>query len=72
MNTILYVILNQIKSISILLNPIMPNSTDKVLTAIGIDKVDRTLDVAKNYQFLKPKTSIKKISILFKKIENDN
>ena len=29
MNTILYTVLNQIRSISILLNPIIPNSTKK-------------------------------------------
>ena len=35
MNTVLYNILNQIKSISILLYPIMPDSTNKILKSIG-------------------------------------
>ena len=72
MNTILYVILNQIKSISILLNPVIPISTDKVLNSIGIDQNNRTLEVAKNHKFLKPGSQVKELNILFKKIENDN
>ena len=72
MKTILYVILNQIKSISILLNPVMPISTDKVLTSLGINQSNRTLEVVKNHKFLKPGGTVKELNILFKKIENDN
>ena len=72
MNTILYVILNQIKSISILLNPVMPISTDKVLTSLGINQSNRTLEVVKNHKFLKPGGTVKELNILFKNIENDN
>ena len=38
MNTILYTILNQIRSISILLNPIIPIATEKVLSTLSIEK----------------------------------
>ena len=38
MYTVLYCILNQIKSISILLHPIMPNSTDKILDILSVEK----------------------------------
>ena len=38
MKTIIFTITEQIKNISILLNPIMPNSTNKVLNAMNILK----------------------------------
>ncbi len=72
MNTIIYIILNQIKSISILLNPIMPQATNKILTTLGIKQEDRVLKTIENINFLKPGTVINKSEILFKKIENDN
>jgi len=72
MNTVLYCILNQIKSIAILLNPIMPESTDKILEILGVEKKDRVLKNLENSKFLKPGSIIKKTDILFKKIENDN
>ena len=40
MNTILFTIVEQIKNISILLNPIIPISTKKVLAAINISDKD--------------------------------
>ena len=72
MNTVLYVILNQIRSISILLYPIIPISTSKVLDAFGLDKNERQIKSIENSSFLKPGVLIKKTDILFKKIENDN
>ena len=72
MYTVLYCILNQIKSISILLHPIMPNSTDKILDILSVEKKKRTLKSVENIKFLKPGTIIKKSDILFKKVENDN
>ena len=72
MNTVIYNILNQIKSISILLNPIMPDSTDKILSVLGIEKKDRVLKTIENLNFLKSGNVINKSEILFKKIENDN
>ena len=72
MNTILYVILNQIRCISILLNPIIPIATQKVLEALSINKKYVNLNTIKNTELLKPGVVIKKTDILFKKIENDN
>ena len=72
MNTILYNILNQIRSISILLYPIIPGSTNKALDILGIKKEDRVISKIANLKFLKPGNIIKKANILFKKIENDN
>ena len=37
-------------SLDILLNPVIPISTDKVLNSIGIDQNNRTLEVAKNHK----------------------
>jgi len=72
MNTILYNILNQIRSISILLNPIIPNSSSKVLDTLSIKKQDRKIDSIMNINYLKAGSIIKKTDILFKKIENDS
>ena len=72
MNSVIYTILNQIRSISILLSPIIPDSSNKVLDIFGIDKKDRTLEKVLDIKFLKPGTPIKKTGILFKKIEDDN
>ena len=72
MNTVLYNILNQIRSISILLYPIIPDSTNKALDILGIKKEDRVISKIANLKFLKPGNIIKKANILFKKIENDN
>ena len=72
MNTVLYCILNQIKSISILLYPIIPETIEKIFISIGLEKKDITLKSIENLNLIKPGTKIKKMSILFKKIENDN
>ena len=69
MNTVLYVILNQIRSISILLYPIIPISTTKVLDTLTIEKNQRNIKSIENSTFLKDGVLIKKFDILFKKIE---
>ena len=69
MNTVLYVILNQIRSISILLYPIIPISTTKVLDTLTIEKSQRNIKSIENSTFLKDGGLIKKFDILFKKIE---
>ena len=71
MNTVLYCILNQIKSISILLYPIMPNSIEKTIKLMSLKKEDINLNNVRNLKLLKPGTSIKKSDILFKKIDSD-
>jgi len=72
MNTIIFTISEQIKNISILLNPIIPNSTSKILDYLSINKDDITLDNIKKFKKFKYNVKDKKISILFKKIEDDN
>ena len=72
MNTILYTILNQIRSISILLYPIIPIATEKVLSTLSIEKTNINLESLKNIKTLKSGIILKKTDILFKKIENDN
>ena len=72
MNAVIYTVLNQIKSISILLYPIIPDSTQKILDCLGVPKNEFNLDCLLNLKYLKMDLSIKKPGILFKKIENDN
>ena len=72
MGTVLYNILNQIRSISILLYPVIPDSSSKILNLLGIKNKDINLRSIENINFLKKGTVIKKSNILFKKIENDN
>ena len=52
MNAILYTIVEQIKNISILLNPIIPISTKKVLNAINISDKDILIDNIKKDNIL--------------------
>ena len=72
MDTILHTISEQIKNISILLNPIIPISTKKVLDAINLSDKDITIDNIKNDNILNYNLELKNLDILFKKIENDN
>ena len=72
MDTILYTISQQIKNISILLNPIIPISTKKVLDTINLSDKDITIDNIKNDNILNYNLELKNLDILFKKIENDN
>ena len=72
MNTILYNILDQIKSITILLNPIIPLSTSKIFDILNLNIKNINLEIINNNSYLKPGTQIKQVDILFKKIENDN
>ena len=71
MNTVLYCILNQIKSISILLHPIMPNSIEKTFEKMGLKKENIALSKVEDLKLIKPGSSIKKGDILFKKIESE-
>ena len=71
MNTVLYCILNQIKSISMLLYSIMPNSIEKTIGLMSLKKEDISLTGVENSMLLKPGNAIKKGDILFKKIESE-
>ena len=72
MNTIIYIIVEQIKNISILLNPIIPISTKKVLNTINISDKDILIENIKKNNFLDCSLELKSLDILFKKIEDDN
>ena len=72
MNSILHTIVVQIKNISILLNPIIPISTKKVLNTINISDKDILIENIKKDNLLDNSIKLKDLDILFKKIENDN
>ena len=72
MNSIIYGMVEQIKNLSILLSPLMPISTNKILDIINCEKNDRNLDGIKANKKLNSEKELGKIEILFKKIENDN
>ena len=72
MNAILFTICNQIKNISILLNPIIPLSTEKVLETMNIKKENRTISKIDNLECFDHDKELKKLDILFTKIDNDN
>ena len=72
MNAILFTIVEQIKNISILLNPIIPNATNRVLATIDISSENITIDKIKDTNILNNKKEIGNLEILFNKIEDDN
>ena len=72
MNMVLYTIVEQIKNISILLNPIIPITTKKVLDTINISGKDISIKGIEKDNVLNCNLEIKSLDILFKKIEDDN
>jgi methionyl-tRNA synthetase len=72
MNTILYTIVTQIKNISILLSPIIPISSKKILDIMNLSDKDRLLVSINNNKIFNHDLEFKKTTILFKKIEDDN
>ena len=68
MNNILYLSLNQIAKISILLNPIIPNASTKVLDALNVKKELRNLSFLDGKKIFSNEIKINKLDILFKKI----
>ncbi len=72
LNTILYTSLELIRKISIMLYPIIPDSSLKVLGVFDISENDVDFNSIKNNEILKTNNKLNKISILFKKIvQND-
>ena len=69
MNNILHLSLEQIAKISILLNPIMPKSTSKVLDALNIKEKNRNYSFLDGSKIIPDKTNISSLNILFKKNE---
>jgi len=68
MNNILHIALEQIAKITILLNPIIPDSTSKVLDALNIKEELRNLSFLDGKIIIPDDLEIKKLDILFKKI----
>ena len=68
MNNILHVSLLQIGKIAILLNPIIPLSTTKILDALNLKKENRNLSFLDNKILLSDKVKVNNLDILFKKI----
>ncbi len=72
MKTILYTILQQIKNISILLNPIIPIATNKIFKLMNIQSSDISIDKINDDNIFDHKKKLGNLEILFNKIENDN
>ena len=71
LNTIVYTALDLIRKISILLNPVIPDTTLKVLKIFDINNDKLKFEDINNHKFLESGKNIGKLNILFKKIEND-
>ena len=72
MNAIMYTIIKQIKNISILLFPIMPLATTKVLKSLHIDIDQIKISNIKNENVFNTQKDLLKPGILFNKVKNDN
>ena len=68
MNNILHLSLEQIAKISILLNPIIPKGTTKVLEALKINPKSKNLSFLDGKDLLSKEIAVNDLSILFKKI----
>ena len=69
MKTILNTITQQIKNISILLNPIIPDATNKVFSIMNISKDKINIDKINDDNFLNYDKELNNLEILFNKIE---
>ncbi len=72
MNTIIYVALELIRKVTILLYPIIPSSSLKVLGLFGINEEKINFETIKENNYLKKGLKLKKLDILFKKIEKND
>ena len=72
MKTILFTIVQQIKNISILLSPIIPNATNKVLSIMNYSNKNIKIDKINEDNLLNHDKQLDNLEILFNKIENDN
>jgi len=68
MHNILHLALEQIAKISILLNPIIPKATSRVLDALSLPKETRNLSFLEGVSLLSDDIKTKELNILFKKI----
>ena len=72
LDTIIYTSLEMIRKISFMLYPIIPNSVKKALTIFNIKIENIDFESIGSHNYLKTGDNIKKINILFKKIEKKN
>ena len=72
LNTIIYVALELIRKITIMLYPVIPESSLKVLKIFGIVENEINFESIKNHIYLKKGSKINKINILFKKVESND
>jgi len=69
LNTIVFTALELIRKISILLNPVIPETSLKVLKIFSIDEKNLNFNSLINHETLNEGDSLSKINILFKKID---
>ena len=69
LSTIVYTSIELIRKISILLYPVIPQTSVKVLNTFNIKENDIDFSSLQNNEILKEKNKINKLDILFKKIE---
>ncbi len=72
LNTIVYTTLEIVRKITFLLYPIIPQSSLKALKIFNLQEKDVIFETIGNNEFLKKKSTINKIDILFNKIEKEN
>ena len=72
MNTIIYVALELIRKVTILLYPIIPSSSLKVLGIFSINEETIKFETIKENNYLKKGLKLSKLDILFKKIEKND
>ncbi len=72
LNTIIYTSLELIRKITILLYPIIPQTSLKVMNIFNYTEKEITFDSIKNNNFIKKDIKLTKIGILFKKIEKND
>jgi methionyl-tRNA synthetase len=72
LNTIVYTSLEMIRKISFMLYPIIPDSIEKALKIFDLKITDINLNSIATHNYLQSGNDLKKIDILFKKIEKKN
>ena len=72
LNTIVYTSLEMIRKISFMLYPIIPDTIEKALEIFELNSLDISLETVARHDYLKSGNNLKKIDILFKKIEKKN
>ena len=72
MNEIIYTICEQIRNISILLSPIIPLASNKVLENMNVKNENISIEKINSLECFNHDIELKNTDILFNKIENDN